>query len=89
MRTKIERTRIAGPQCADSLKETLIHAVTRYDEKQSARKGYNIYALPQYLAAVDRTVADYEAGATVPEAIRRQFIDRLRDHVLKACNLEI
>ena len=45
----------------------LMHAVTEYDRKQSTRKGYNPYALPQYFAAVNDALADIAAG-TSPRA---------------------
>ena len=35
------------------LRQALGHAVTRYDRAQQNKRGYNIYALPIYLRAVD------------------------------------
>jgi hypothetical protein len=36
-----------------NLTDKLAHALTAYDIKQSKRKGYNVYALAQYLGRVN------------------------------------
>ena len=49
-----------------NLESRLTHVVTQYDIKQSTRKGYNPYALGQYLAMVDRICAAVADGAINP-----------------------
>ena len=71
------------PQTAHLL-STLTHAVTAYDRSNSRRRGYNIYALAQYLQAVDRVIEAVEAGAEPRAAILEEFQDRLRDALLRA-----
>jgi len=66
------------------LEAKLRSAVTAYDKRQSKRRGYNIYALPQYLARVSEVIADIEAGAPVRKAITAGFTGRLLDACLKA-----
>ena len=43
----------ASIKAASGLRQALGHAVTRYDRAQQNKRGYNIYALPIYLRAVD------------------------------------
>jgi hypothetical protein len=62
----------------------LVHAVTEYDRKQSTRRGYNIWALPQYLGACEAAEADIAAGKPLRKAIVSNFCGRLLDAVLKA-----
>ena len=62
----------------------MIHAVTRFDRRRVNRKGYNSYALAQYMRAADAAYALYNKGATVDRAIGECFNDRLHDAVLKA-----
>lgn len=45
-----------------NLHTKLIHLLTELDQKQSKRKGYNPYALPQYFAAAE-DVTDAESFA--------------------------
>lgn len=47
----------------------LIHAVTEFDKKQSARKGYNPYALAQYMFAID---AICESKLPIEKAIEKE-----------------
>lgn len=61
----------------------LIHAVTRYDRRQSKRPDYNRYALPQYLQRVKEVADDVERGANVRDAILAGFSGRLADVCLK------
>jgi len=65
------------------IKQTLIHAVTAYDRKQANKRGYNVYALGQYLARVDDVLADIEAGANTFDAINAGFCGPLLAHVTK------
>lgn len=72
----------------DKLRVLFISAVTRYDERQSGKRSYNRYALPQYLARVDGVIDDIKAGADPRGAIVAGFNGRLADAVLKAAGLE-
>lgn len=62
-------------------KQKLIHAVTAYDRKQEGRRGYNRYALAQYL---DRVEDASKHGGTLRQALVANFNDRLLDVCLKA-----
>ena len=68
----------------EQIRARLVHAVTAYDRKQSTRRGYNPFALGQYLERVDMIVNDIAAGAEPRKAICAGFSDRLLDHCLKA-----
>lgn len=70
-------------------KDTLIHAVTAYDRKQSSKRGYNQYALGIYFQRIDEVCADIERGADVRAAIVAGFTGRLADHCLRALSLPI
>ena len=67
----------------------IVSALISYDKKQSTRKGYNPYALPQYLAAVDNVESRMAKGYTLREAIIKSYLDRLCDAVLRALGLEL
>lgn len=73
---------------SERMRFTLSHAVTQYDRKQSTRKGYNPYALPQYLMAVDRVHNAVNCGSTRRDALVENFNGRLLDVCLKALNME-
>lgn len=62
----------------------LVHAVTEYDRRQSTRRGYNRWALPQYLGACTSAEEDIAAGKPVRAALVSNFCGRLLDVVLKA-----
>lgn len=66
----------------------LVHAVTEYDRKQSARKSYNRYALAQYLGAVENASNAINCGTCRREALVDYFNGRLLDVCLKALNLD-
>lgn len=68
-----------------TIQDKLNHAVTEWDRKQSTRRGYNRYALAQYLAAVDRVCESIKhEGVTIQMALHENFEDRLLDVCLKA-----
>jgi hypothetical protein len=67
---------------------TLVHAVTEYDRKQSTRKHYNRYALPQYLMAIDHVTNAVNCGRTRRDALVDKFNGRLLDVCLKALNMD-
>jgi hypothetical protein len=66
----------------------LAHAVTQYDRKQYTRRGYNMYALAQYLEAVDRVYNAVNCGTTRRDALVDNFNGRLLDVCLKALNMD-
>lgn len=66
----------------------LAHAVTDYDRKQYGKRGYNPYALPQYLAAVASVDEELAKGVDLRKAIVSNFNGRLLDRCLKAVGLE-
>ena len=75
----------------DNIREKLIHAATKYDEKQEKaaqanprRHWYNTYALPQYFGRIDEVMELINNGQTPRKALIDCFCDRLRDHLLKA-----
>lgn len=69
------------------LESKLAHAFTVWDRKNSKRKGYNVYALAQYLTRVDEVVTDIRQGADVRAAITAGFCGRGLDVALKAAGL--
>lgn len=71
-------------EVADKLHFTLVHTVTEYDRKQSTKRGYNIYALSQYLNAIEVAEIRMEKGRTLREALVSSFNGRLLDRLLKA-----
>jgi hypothetical protein len=62
----------------------LAMAVTEYDQRQSGKPGYNIYALPQYLGAVQRADDEMSEGASLRDALLTCFTGRLLAACLKA-----
>lgn len=65
-------------------KQKLVHALTRYDERESKKRGWNPYALGIYLARIDEVMEDIKKGASIPEAIQAGFTGRLQSVCLKA-----
>lgn len=65
----------------------LSHAVIEYDRKQSTRRGYNMYALSHYCAAVQAIEADVDTGIALRAAILEHLTGRLADAVLRAVGL--
>jgi hypothetical protein len=69
----------------ERIADKLLHAVTAYDEKQSTKKGYNMYALSQYIGAInERVIPALESGTPLRQAILKGFCGRLLDVCLKA-----
>jgi|HubBroStandDraft_6_1064221.scaffolds.fasta_scaffold09475_5 hypothetical protein len=64
--------------------DKLVHAVTAYDRKRQGKRGYNIWALPQYLGAVERVETDIAKGIPLRQALVSHLSDRLLDACLKA-----
>lgn len=70
-----------------SLEQQLSHIVTRWDRRQSTRKGYNPYALAIYLGRCEDIAREVAAGATLQKALEDNFNDRLLDFVKKAMGI--
>ncbi|HLZ39424.1 MAG TPA: hypothetical protein VKQ11_00585 [Candidatus Sulfotelmatobacter sp.] len=69
---------------SDVIHFRLAHAVTAYDMAASRRRGYNRYALGQYLQAVESVDEALRRGKPMREAIVAAFYGRLLDACLKA-----
>ena len=67
-----------------TLHSALVHAVTEYDRRESTKRGYNYYALGQYLIRLEEIEADIADGMPTRTALLRAFNGRLLDHLLKA-----
>lgn len=66
------------------LRVKLTSAVTEWDRRESGKRGYNFYALPQYLNAVESVVERFWEGLTLKQALEAHFNDRLLAHLKKA-----
>jgi hypothetical protein len=64
--------------------DKLVHAVTAYDRRRLGKRRYNIWALPQYLGAIERVEADIANGKCLRQALVSNLSDRLLDACLKA-----
>jgi hypothetical protein len=71
-----------------NLKDKLISAATRFDERNSRRRGWNPYALAQYFSAIDSICNAVDNGKSVESAIARFTNDRFRDVLLKSAGME-
>lgn len=65
------------------LKVRLIDAVTEWDRKESTKRGYNFYAFPQYLNAVESVTERVWEGLSVSDALEAHFNDRLLSFLKK------
>ena len=65
-------------------KQKLVNALTEYDRRQSARRGYNHHALALYLAALDEAEDRVNRGQSWWLALSESFNDRLLDVCLRA-----
>lgn len=63
---------------------TILHAFTKFDERASKRKGYNVWALGHYCAALENVEMYCQAGLTVRQAVIKSYLGRLCDCILKA-----
>ncbi len=75
---------VPDPVNVAKVRDALIHALTRYDAKQSGKRGYNPNALGIYFARVDDICADITNGASVRAAIVAGMVGRLQDVALRA-----
>lgn len=70
-------------------KDKLLHALTAYDRRQSAKRSYNVHALNLYFERVDSVCADIDNGVELRQAICAGFNDRLLDVCLRAVGLPV
>jgi hypothetical protein len=77
-------TRGRGKKVEMGLHEKLVHAVVAHDQKQMVKRGYNMYAMPQYLEALKDVEEQVGKGKSIREALLDNFNDRLLDRLLKA-----
>ena len=68
----------------EEMRFKLVRAVTAYDRAQANKRGYNRYALGQYLARVDDIETDLRAGAPLRSAVVAALCGRLLNVCLKA-----
>ncbi len=66
----------------------IVNAVTTFDRKQARKRGYNPHALGHYIRAAHQVDEAIAAGIAPREAIKANFIGRLLDCVLRACDME-
>jgi hypothetical protein len=71
-----------------NFKDKLISAATRFDDRNSKRRGWNPYALAQYFSAIDSICNAVDNGISVESAITRFANDRFRDVLFKAAGME-
>ena len=72
-----------------TIKDKILHAVTEFDRRASAREGHNPHALGIYFQRVNEICADIDNGADPRAAILAGFSGRVADTCLKALNLPI
>jgi hypothetical protein len=65
------------------LHSRLDHYLTQWDIKQSAKRGYNPFALGIYLERAERVAMDVANGSTVSDAISVHFCDRIAAMLLR------
>lgn len=76
---------VAGPlEIPGVLSVRLTHAVTRYDMREASKRGYNPYALAQYLEACDTLERLLSEGVALERALESCFSDRLLQAVRRA-----
>jgi hypothetical protein len=68
----------------EEIKARMVMALTAYDRRQSTKRSYNRYALPQYFARLDEIMADHAAGAPLRQAICAGFHASIANACLKA-----
>lgn len=70
-----------------TMRDKLVHAVTEWDRKQSAKRHYNPYGLGIMLERVDEVASIIERGGDARTEIMAGFNDRLLDHLLRSVGL--
>jgi hypothetical protein len=67
----------------------IVNALTSYDRKASTRKFHNPYALGQYFQALECAEAQVDGGATLRDALVKNFCGRLLDVVLRSVGEQV
>lgn len=62
----------------------LTHILTEHDRRESTKKHYNRFALPQYFMALKAAEEYIQHGYSVKKALERTFCGRLLNKLLKA-----
>lgn len=75
------------PTTAAAIHDALTRALLHYDVRQEKRRGYNRYALGQYLQAAAELEADVARGADLRATLLEYFSGSLLRFVLKALDL--
>lgn len=71
----------------EKIRFKLVSSVTQYDKQQSGKRFYNAWALPQYLAAIDRAMVEIEKGLSPIRALAANFSEPLFSRLVKALGL--
>lgn len=66
------------------IKARLVATAMQFDLKASKRRGYNPWAIAQYLERIDLVCAEITLGTKVRDALLNGFNDRLLTAMLKA-----
>ena len=67
----------------------LVTAINKYDERQAKMKYYNRYALPQYLAAIQKVREEVASGKTLARALYDNYNGRLLSALEKSVGLPL
>lgn len=67
----------------DSHHQRMVHGLTEYDIKQSSKRGYNHYALGQYLQHANEAHNELKQGQPIEKVLPNHFQDRLLTHMQK------
>ncbi len=78
-----------GPDSHGALHNALMSAVTAYDRRREGKPGFNRYALPQYMQAVDNIITDVKSGKPLLQAIGDHTNDLLKHALIKAAGTAV
>jgi hypothetical protein len=70
-----------------NVRADLIRAFMAYDHKQSAKPGYNIYAMPQYLRSTEVIADRVDAGEDLRAVLLESLSGRLLGAILRSLRL--
>ena len=68
----------------DTLRFKLVSCITKHDEAESKKRGYNHHAFPLYLEAMDEALVMVEKGKDITTALTSCFDGRLLAKLIKA-----
>lgn len=69
-----------------AIRDKLVSALIRYDERQKKSRHYNPYAIGIYLGGLDRAEERMSEGMGLREALRASFHGRLLEALFKAAD---